>query len=196
MSGALPHIFESSTSRSSLLIMFPSARPIAILTCSLLLAACAPARPAPGNAISSSAMQLEQQSGIGYVTRVHERDGRQMIDVDFIQWFTSDQAASAMKQDDPDCDAQDEAGCQPPNGFYVRNAVQNSVTLPLADDVRIEMLSLDPSKLNVKQDVSIDEFESALRLPGDRVVERFRFVPFWVQQEDGQVSAIREQYVP
>lgn len=168
---------------------------LAALLCATLLAGCSSSAGPSGALTGSQALLLERGSGIGYVVRAGERDERRVLDVDFIRWFTGSGAEIALREDDPACE-KDERGCAPPNGYYVRNRDQSSERLTLSDDARFLLQTRDPSERFPDEEVTLQQFLSAVLLPDGRVAERFRFVPFWITRTAGLVTEVREQYVP
>lgn len=82
----------------------------------------------------------EDTSGVtetekGVVSRLFEEDGKDKIEIDYIQMFIGNDGAQA-RIDDGDCTGTLEE-CWPDNNYYVRNENPSLKIFPIADDVRV-----------------------------------------------------------
>ena len=161
-----------------------------------LLALCLPLAACAASLSGTTGDQTIPPMEIGYITRVYERDGERMIDVDRIEWLTGDAAEAALRADDPTC-AEDHRGCTPPNGYYVRNQEKTAQPLALGPGTTVFLQTFDPARVESDRPVTVREFLDVVRGEGGGVAERFKRVPFWIQRAgDGSVASIREQYIP
>lgn len=159
-----------------------------------LLAACAP-REAEVTDVDTGTGADEpfESSDVGYFTAFYDigDDGLRSVDVDLIEWYTGADAARAAKQDDPSCPGE----CKPPNGFYVRNAQQDTFTFEVANDARVYLHSEDRDDPEVGDEVTYEEFLNKVSSNG-RILQRYQVTPFWISHEDGVITEIKEQYLP
>lgn len=106
---------------------------------------------------------------------------------DVIQYLTGDEATKAFQRDNPGV----EGG--PPDGFYILNVNPRLRTLPVRQDVPVEVLWLGDNP-----GVETITFE---QLPGyfakDLIKDKYLWYdPFWLTVRAGHIDAISEQYLP
>lgn len=110
------------------------------------------------------------------------------ITFDVIQWFTGDAAEEAYHQDHPEI----EGG--PPNGYYIRNLNPRFRTLPVRQNVSVEVVWLRPDAA-----VEPTTFESLPDYFTGDVRHDDKYVwydPFWLTVHGDLVESIVEQYIP
>lgn len=118
----------------------------------------------------------------GYILGLHETEGNYEIAFDEAEWLTATDDADRLRELDLDPETLDD-------GYYINNPTEDDVNLPLADDVKITVLSFtdwSPLELESAADFAeyFNEYLDGLTLP------------FWVTVEDGEVTAINMQYIP
>jgi hypothetical protein len=131
---------------------------------------------------------------IGYIRGLWEQHGQRAMAFDQIEWLTGEEAANAMREDGL-CGGSD-ADCQPPNGFYARDLEDKLVAYSLTESVSITMqtLSHEPDG-SFKADEAID-LARFRQLPCQDATAHLHAVPYWITLVDGDVTSIKEQYVP
>jgi|GEM_PF-5287755 len=152
----------------------------------------------PDSLVTDSAPSGHRFETVGYIKKLYTRSGTHAIQFDAIEWLAGREAAAAMREDDV-CSASgvSAADCSPANGFYVRNTDEAVQTYPLADELAIFMQTRNAREMLQDEQISYTVFEAALKGGKQNIIERYQAMPFWIEtNKDGQVTAIREQYVP
>ena len=131
---------------------------------------------------------------IGYIRGLWEQDDRRIIAFDQIEWLTGEDAANAMREDGL-CGSED-ADCQPPNAFYIRDLDDGLVAYLLSKGVSVTMqtLSHEPDG-SFKPDEQID-LERFRRLACEDSTSHLHSVPYRITLSGRLVASIEEQYVP
>jgi hypothetical protein len=151
-----------------------------------------PAHPASGTiAQDFTASQVEI---MGYILNVCEQGGQWRILVDEIEWLTGGDAAEAMVEAGL-CAAQ-EADCEPPNGFFIRNHEGRTVSYLLSEQATIFMQTLShclDGSFNWDEQIDLERF---LQIFGGDSDSHLKTVPYQITLERGTVTGIQEVYVP
>jgi hypothetical protein len=158
----------------------------------------APSATEPDSAVHDSSPSRHDFERIGYIQQLYTRSGEHRLSFDDIEWLTGEAAAKAMQTDNACSGSGIETGnCSPANGFYVRNADKTPATLTLAENVAIYMQTRNPREMQQDEQISYTVFEAALNGGKRQIIDRYKQIPFWIDtDDDGYVTAIREQYVP
>jgi hypothetical protein len=110
------------------------------------------------------------------------------VTFDVIQFLTGDAADEAYRQDHP------EIGGDVPNGFYIRNVNPRLRTLPVRQDVPVQVVWLGDG--NAPEAISFEGLPGYF--VGDVVPDDARvwYDPFWLTVRGDHVESIVEQYIP
>ncbi|RFU70809.1 hypothetical protein D0469_05025 [Peribacillus saganii] len=114
------------------------------------------------------------------------------VEADYIEWYFGEQA-NIEAEIDNDCLMEDDK-CIAPDGYYIRNTDQKSLTLPIAKDATVIMQTYQIEKTNEiqwDQEVTLEEFIKEFESS-----ERLQYVPYHIEVQDGAITKITEQYVP
>lgn len=153
---------------------------------------------------------------IGYITAFHENGGKTSLDIDYIQWFTGEEAKKAEFEDGKSpCKELQECA---PNGFYILNTNDKIRNYDVSPNVEITMQTFshaEDGNFNYNQKITFDEFKklfaedekSSLSEPYKTPTDSpYRsIIPFWIEIEGGmealdgqggEVVKITEQYIP
>lgn len=131
---------------------------------------------------------------MGFIRHLDEEDGSVYISFDQAEWFDSPQAEKAIQEDGLCADP--EHGCEPPNGFYIRNLDDETVAFQVSNQVVILMQTLShrsDGSYNSDERIDLNRFRQAVRCA---CTTHLRLVPYWITLDNGVVVTIREQYVP
>jgi hypothetical protein len=131
---------------------------------------------------------------MGFIRHLDQEAGSVYISFDQAEWFSGPQAEKAILEDGLCSDP--EHGCEPPNGFYIRNQDDETVAFQVSDQVDILMQTLShrpDGSYNSDERIDLDRFRQAVRCA---CTSHLRLVPYWITLENGVVVTIREQYVP
>ncbi len=122
-----------------------------------------------------------------YVREVVNETGTTMITVDYAQLLTGAEAASAATA------AGDES--PPPNDYYIVNENPLLRTFPVRAGIMVTLQSGNPSGDMDPYTVVLGQWQDFFigMSPGMEVV---RDVPYWITLQNGEVTAIEEQYLP
>ena len=119
--------------------------------------------------------------------------GERTITFDLIQYLSGQAATDAYHEDNPD----DPDG--PPNDYYIVNDNPRLRTLPVIDDVPVQLVRLHQDE---NADLDPGTFEEIPSYTTEQIGEaepppdKLGFNPWWLTVEDGRIVAIEEQYVP
>lgn len=135
------------------------------------------------------------EKNMGYLKKVYQKNGKNYLDIDYVQWLTGAEAEKAMREDGR-CPAQGE--CIVYDDYYIRN--QNSLvrSFEVSPDVRIKMQTLDSEttgNVNQNRSVTFAKLESVFA-PDSAYKTRYQNVPFIVELSSNKIVKINEQYVP
>ena len=131
---------------------------------------------------------------MGFIKDLDEKAGSVYISFDQAEWFDGPQAEKAIREDGLCADP--EHGCEPPNGFYIRNQDDEMDAFPVSEQVVIVMQTLShipDGSYNSDERIDLDRFRQAFRCA---CTSHLRLVPYWITLDNGVVMTIREQYVP
>jgi hypothetical protein len=131
---------------------------------------------------------------MGFIKNLEEQAGIVNISFDQAEWFNGIETEKALREDGLCADP--EHGCEPPNGFYIRNQEDETVSLQVSEQVDIVMQTLShrsDGTFNSDEKIGLDRFRKAYN---SESTDHLRLVPYWITIENGIVTTIREQYVP
>lgn len=138
--------------------------------------------------------QLEQQVNdlqveagtrkFGVIKGIQEgENGRIAIELDEMQWFTGEYAKQAMLEDG-ECAELSE--CFTPNGYYIRNADESTITLKSVQNANFVLLD----EFSGSKTVDLETFKKEV------LSENYPF-PFWLEDDgSGIYSEVHVQYYP
>ncbi len=172
---------------------------ILIACFSIALAACSQSpstvRTGTGRNADQQILSAHQEfDRIGFITRTYRRSGMQVIEFDEIAWLTGREAEEAYREDNPDCEAA--GSCVPPNDFYVRNVSSRVEKLTVFPGAAVRLVGHDAGGSLTDVDTTFRGLTDTITGTGSQVKESYASIPFWIDEEDDAVVAIKEQYVP
>ena len=131
---------------------------------------------------------------MGFIKNLEEQAGFVNISFDQAEWFDGIEAEKAFREDGLCADP--EHGCELPNGFYIRDFDDETVSLQVSEQVVIVMQTLShrsDGTFNSDEKIDLDRFRKAYN---SESTAHLRLVPYWITVKNGIVITIREQYVP
>lgn len=140
-------------------------------------------------------MPLNTEKNMGYLTKVYVKNGKNFLDIDYVQWLTGEEAQKAMREDG-ECPTKGE--CIVYDDYYIRNQNPLVRTFEVSPDVDIRMQTLDSEttgQIDQNRKISFEKLESVFA-PGSSYKERYRFTPFIIEISNKKIVKITEQYVP
>lgn len=130
---------------------------------------------------------------VGYIQSVTDEGGKLFIKIDYIDWFSDEEAGKAMKEDDPKINLDDMDGI-PPDGYYIRNDKVEYSKIQVDANVKISIESVaDQNNESATKVISFDDFK--LLFSGENK-SKYTKIPFWVDLKSGVIKTIDEQYLP
>lgn len=129
---------------------------------------------------------------MGYIKRVYQKNGKDYLDIDYIQWLMGDAASKAMWEDGR-CEGLTQEKCYPPNGYYIRNQNPQIRTFEVAKNTMVTLLYLTPE--NPSEKVSFSRFQNVFNSTDEKMAH-FKNAPFNIELEGNTVFSISQQYVP
>ena len=144
-------------------------------------------------------MTLQEETQIGFIKKVYEKDGKHFLDIDYIQWLTGNEAITAYREDEvggAECKTNpDLGGCTPPNGYYIRNQNNQIRTFEISDSVTIKQIYFDDQG-NKYRNLSLGEFmDTDTEIKGISKT-KWDLVPFTINLIGNKVVEITEVYIP
>lgn len=131
---------------------------------------------------------------MGYVKKVYVKDGKNYLEIDYIQWLTGDAAEKAMREDG-ECPKSGE--CIVLNDYYIRNVNPLIRAFEISPDVEIFMQTYGAGEpggdISWNQQISFNQFRSifdANRKP------HLKNVPYIVEIQNQRIIKVTEQYIP
>ena len=130
---------------------------------------------AEGSGCTPGTEELPDGRWFGYVADPTESD----LEFDLACWFSGAGAIEATLEDGEES--------PPPNDYYIRNASEETRTVPVADDVVVRWLP--PEDIATLADIGYTDW---IEIRPDR-----DWLPgVWIEVEGGEVISIEEQYQP
>jgi len=105
---------------------------------------------------------------------------------------------AAIKKDDPKCATDSDFGCQPPDGFYIRNTDKTIVQYQIDPAVSVTMQTLDKDsagQYKFEDKITLARLVSAYAHKDDTMIH-LAGVPYLLNISKGKITRIVEQYVP
>jgi hypothetical protein len=129
---------------------------------------------------------------IGYVKKVYAKSGKYYLDIDYVQWLSSDEAEQAMREDG-ECSKTGE--CVVLNDYYIRNANPLIRTFEIAPDAAITMQTYDMEATGQiqGQEITIGQFSQIFNT---NLKPNLKNVPYIIEIENKLITKINEQYIP
>jgi hypothetical protein len=137
--------------------------------------------------------QYVSEKQIGYIKKVYAKNGKNYLDIDYIQWLTGDVAEKAMREDGQ-CPKTGE--CIVFDDYYIRNQNPLIRTFEIALDAKIVMQTYDSEKTGIvgnSQEISLDQFKNIF---SSGAWSHLKDVPYIVEISNQQIVKITEQYIP
>lgn len=133
------------------------------------------------------------EKAIGYLKKVYTKNGKNYIDIDYIQWLSGDTAEKAMREDG-ECPKKGE--CIVLNDYYIRNQNPLIRTFEVAPDAEIlaHDFSSDYSTGNWNQSWNFYQFSQYFNSSVNNGY--WDYAPFHVEIGNNQIIKISEQYIP
>jgi hypothetical protein len=147
-----------------------------------------PAPPTTQAATTTRSMPAEH---FGYVRSVSTAGPTATLAFDDAQFLTGDEAQRAAEED-----GAVEPGESVPNDYYIRNPDKATRTLRIANEATVTSVHCSPCREDVHG--KLEPFLASFMEPrrGYGAPYRGKYGLYWLAVEDGEVVAIREQYVP
>jgi hypothetical protein len=127
----------------------------------------------------------------GYIRSVSTAGPAATLAFDDAQFLTGKEAQQAAEED-----GAVEPGESVPNDYYIRNPDKSTRTLRLANQATVTSVRCSPCREGVHG--KLGPFLASFMAPrqGYGAPYRGKYGLYWLTIEDGEVVAIREQYVP
>ena len=139
--------------------------------------------------------QYVGEKQIGYVKKVYAKNGKNYLDIDYIQWLTGAAAEKAMREDGQ-CPKAGE--CIVFDGYYIRNQNPLMRTFEIAPDAKIVMQTYNAEQTGIvmdNQEIIFDQFKGIFS-SGTVSDAHLKDVPYIVEISNQQIVKITEQYIP
>lgn len=131
------------------------------------------------------------EKNMGYIKKIYAKNGKNYLDIDYIQWLYGQEAEKAMREDGR-CPKSGE--CIVYDDYYIRNQNPLIRTFEIAPDVAIKMQTFNSENegLVAGRAISLETLKSALN--SDK--QHYQYVPFILELSNQQIYKITEQYIP
>lgn len=142
------------------------------------------------NALYGCSSKIEKQ--IGYIKSVYDKNGKRYLDIDYIQWFSGEDAIQeAIK--DTSCSREKIYDCVASlnNGFYIKNQNPQIRIFEISSVVQIRAF-----QGGIIKDISYEEFKKGFYPSESPSHYAFENIPFHIEILNGVVVKITEQYLP
>ena len=148
----------------------------------------APATPTTQATTTTRSMPAEQ---FGYIRSVSTAGPTATLAFDDAKFLTGKEAQQAAAED-----RAVEPGESVPNDYYIRNPDKATRTLRIANEATVTSVRCSPCREGVQG--KLEPFLASFMEPrrGYGASYRGKYGLYWLTIEDGEVVAIREQYVP
>jgi hypothetical protein len=135
------------------------------------------------------------QKDMGYLKKVYTQSGKNLIDIDYIQWLSGADAEKAMREDGK-CPRAGE--CIVYDGYYIRNQNPLIRTFEVVPEADIRMQTLDAETTGLVDENKQISFEDLKNIfaPRSANQKRYQYVPFIVELSNNKIVKITEQYIP
>lgn len=135
------------------------------------------------------------KKNMGNIKKVYTKNGKNYLDIDYIQWLTGDEAEKAMREDGQ-CPKTEE--CIVYDDYYIRNVNPQIRTFEVSPDVEITMQTLDSETTgNVNQNKKISfSMLQTIFTPGSANHDKYQNTPFIIELSNNKIVRILEQYIP
>jgi flagellar basal body-associated protein FliL len=152
-----------------------------------------PAAEQPASVEGMTPFPTEKQ--IGYIKKVYVKNGKNYLDIDYIQWMAGDAAEKAMREDG-ECPKTGE--CIVYDDYYIRNQNPLIRTFEISPDVKIVMQTYDAEQAGIignNQEITFDQLKNIFS-SGSDLNSHLKDVPYIVEISNQQIIKITEQYIP
>jgi len=132
---------------------------------------------------------------MGYIKKAYSKNGKNFIDIDYLQWLTGPEAEKAMREDG-ECPKTGE--CIIYDGYHIRNQNPLVRTLEVAPDVEIRMQTLDSEttgQVGQNTPITFDRLKDIFTPPSEPK-QQYQYKPFIVELSNNKIVKITEQYIP
>jgi hypothetical protein len=153
-----------------------------------------PASQQPSNAEGTTQYVGEKQ--IGFVKKVYAKNGKNYLDIDYIQWLSGDAAEKAMREDG-ECPKTGE--CIVYDGYYIRNQNPLIRTFEISPDAKIVMQTYSAEQTGIvmnNEEITFDQFKNIFSSGSSESDFHLKDVPYIVEISNQQIVKITEQYIP
>lgn len=152
-------------------------------------------QPEPeANSTGMGELPANSERQMGYIKKVYPQNGKNYLDIDYIQWLTGDVAEKAMREDG-ECPKTGE--CIVLDDYYIRN--QNSLirTFEISPDVQIFMqtygIGEEGGDISWNQPITFNQLR---RVFDTNSKPHLKSVPYIVEIQNKKIVKITEQYIP
>jgi hypothetical protein len=167
-----------------------------LLSLALIAAGCGrggdeSAAPEPATTRAKTTTRSMPAEQVGYIRSVSTAGPTATLAFDDAQFLTGKEAQQAAEDD-----GAVEPGESVPNDYYIRDPDKATRTLRIANEATVTSVHCSPCREGVHGELG--PFLASFMHPrrGYGGPYRGRYGLYWLTIEDGQVVAIREQYVP
>lgn len=129
---------------------------------------------------------------MGFIKKVYEKNGKNYLTIDYIQWFMGTEAEKAMREDG-ECPKVGE--CLVLDDYYIRNKNLQLRTFEISPDVQIAMQTYNLEKTGNIQSQKIS-FAQFSQIFNTNAMPHLKNVPYHVEIGNSKILKITEQYVP
>lgn len=143
--------------------------------------------------------EIPKDTPIGYIQKLYEKDGKQYMDIDYIQWFVGEAAIPEIKKDGKCAEwGEDVQNCYPISGFYIRNVNPKIRTFEISPDTEVYMTTYPLSETGEEfgGKITYEEFKRLFNVGSDDQYDYLKSEPYYIIIDHDKVIIIAEQFVP
>ena len=119
-------------------------------------------------------------TAMGYINNIYERDEKNYLDIDYIQWLNSEECKSK--------------NIEAPSGFCILNEETKIRAFEISQAVEIQMQTLSHTvdgNYNWNEEISFERFKNIFTSS-----QNLKNVPYNIELKNNSITKIVEQYVP
>lgn len=133
------------------------------------------------------------EKAVGYLKKIYTKNGKNYIDIDYVQWLTGDTAEKAMREDGM-CPKSGE--CIVYNDYYIRNQNPLIRTFEVAPEaeIRAHEFEAEYASGNWNESMTFSRFSQYFNKNSDNGY--WDSAPFHVEIGNNKILKITEQYIP
>ena len=131
--------------------------------------------------------KVEKQ--FGFLKKVYQKDEKWLIDIDYIQFLSGDEAIKAARKHgeaEMDIDAKKDTTYWVPNDYYIVNDNKKIRTFEFASSAKIG--TLDVSNTGMEEHSGLEYLV--------KVFKKKTNLPFLLKIDEGKIIELKEQFIP